>query len=208
MSSPVTEGDAASAAGSQTVAPVLARPGSRTFALAVDLFALGILTFLVSASITVVAMATGVVETPSEVRTSVVARVAEQMPAWVDWVTAGIVGLGAVVLSGALWRSRTSIGLRFAELEAVRPGVAGAAARWRLAVRWLVPLALFRVLDLQIGVTLALVLVLAGWVPCLLGGRRSLYDLMAGLVVIDPVKTDRAALAAHRQANPWSPPAD
>ena len=78
--------------------------------------------------------------------------------------------------------------------------------RWRLALRWLVPVAVFALIAWPTSLGVAAAVTLAGWLPCLAGPRRSVYDLLAGVTVIDPVATGRRAEEAKRRAHPWVPP--
>lgn len=116
------------------------------------------------------------------------------------WVTAAIV-LGLLVtilgLSGALSKPgrRRSLGLATAQLRLVRwpidrpsSGADPAAlepSRWRVAVRWMVPVVAFVLLARVLPVWGAGCVVLAGWLPALVGGRRSLYDRLGSSAVVD-----------------------
>lgn len=123
------------------------------------------------------------------------------VPAWYGWATIGAIALLAVALSGALSRSgpRASTGLRYAELRLVRAAVARGAdadrppaaepgavepARWRVALRWLAPLALFALVSAPTNALVGLVVTLAGWALAVVPGRRSLYDRLAGVTVV------------------------
>lgn len=137
------------------------------------------------------------------------------LPSWLSWVMLGALATLALGLSGALSRSgpRTSHGLRFCELEVVLasaarspaggpppadlPGVA--PARWRVAARWLVPFGLFALGTYVVGGFWAAVVVLGAWAPALLGDRRSLYDVLAGVDVVDGVRMRRRRMARARQ---------
>jgi hypothetical protein len=117
-------------------------------------------------------------------------------PVWVLCLMGLVLLVGMVGLSGAPRAlTRTSLGLRASELEFSVPQ----PARWRVAARWIVPVALFLAIGAGNDAILAILVVLLGWAPCLLGRRRSVYDWLAGLTVIDPTATRRRALADERE---------
>ena len=149
---------------------------------------------------------------------SAVLAMNDTVPRWVGWVVVVILAVSCVVLSGALARpgSRRSFGLVFAELCLARVGEVAVVdadpldpaehwrpasvepARWRVAARWLLPLTVFAVLvPLTSGLVAGLVTV-GGWVPAVLGSRRSVYDRIAGVTVIDPVRSIRRAQDAAK----------
>lgn len=138
------------------------------------------------------------------------------LPAWLTWVMLGAVGLLAVGLSGAMSRSghRVSQGFRFCELELVVESGAGRPtvglpsegerpemepARWRVASRWLTPLGLFALASVLVGGLGAAAVALAAWAPALLNGRRSLYDYLAGVVVVDGARAARQRMERKGQ---------
>ena len=128
-------------------------------------------------------------------------------PAWVWWLMAALFAVGVVVLSGAVGRkSRGSLGLRAGDLELRRGSTL--PTRWRVALRWIVPVGAFGMLASTVNLQVAAVVTVGGWALCLAGERRSAYDVLVGVTVVDPVETRRRADAARRRANPWQPPAD
>jgi hypothetical protein len=151
---------------------------------------------------------------------SAVLALNEAIPEWVSWVVVGILAVAAVVLSGSLSRpgSRRSFGLKFAELCLARVGTnldvddgieledakghwdlgRVEPAQWRVAARWLLPLATFAVLLTFTSGFIAGLVTVAAWAPALFGPRRSVYDRLAGVVVVDPVRSIRRAQEAAR----------
>lgn len=156
---------------------------------------------------------------------STVLALNETIPGWVSWVVLGILAVAAVVLSGSVSRpgSRRSFGLVFAELCLARAGARVEVdqdrvdateswdparvepAQWRIAARWVLPLATFAVLVPFAGGLLAGLVTFGCWIPALVGSRRSVYDRLAGVVVVDPVRSIRraqeAAAAARRRTS-------
>jgi hypothetical protein len=55
-------------------------------------------------------------------------------------------------------------------------------ARWQVALRWLLPLALYVAVG-SWSWTAAGVVVVLGWLPAVMGSRRSVYDRVAGVAV-------------------------
>ena len=135
---------------------------------------------------------------------SAVLALNESVPAWVSWVVVGILAGAAVVLSGSFSRpgSRRSFGLKFAELCLARATATSTStdedddaqgprrplgprrlepSRWRVAARWVIPLATFAVLVTLTSGFLATLVTVGCWAPALFGSRRSVYDRLAGV---------------------------
>lgn len=199
-----------------------AEVGARLSALLIDLMLLG-LAAVVAIFGTVIASApfwqvNGLTNGTGGGGGSAVFALNEAIPAWVSWLVIGILAVAAVVLSGSLSRpgSRRSFGLKFAELCLARAGPGldvedgieledakghwhfgrVEPAQWRVAARWLLPLATFAVLVTLTSGFIAVLVTVAAWAPALFGPRRSVYDRLAGVVVVDPVRSMRRAQAA------------
>ena len=191
---------------------VRGKPGSRAVALLVDAVAIVVLFVVVAVFVPIAC--SPFVESPrpfSTTGTNVEAalRELESDDARVGVVVDGrtLRGLGVVVLSGAVGRkSRGSLGLRAGDLELRRGSTL--PTRWRVALRWIVPVGVFGMLASTVNLQVAAVVTVGGWALCLAGERRSAYDVLVGVTVVDPVETRRRADAARRRANPWQPPAD
>ena len=214
---------------SPRVALSRADKGARLWALLIDLTLLG-LAAIIAMFGTVMASApfwdvNGQTH-PTAGAGSAVLALDETVPKWVSWVVVAILAGAAVLISGALKSPgrRRSLGLTFAELCLVRAGAdadtdaaldagldsghawdpaSAAPAKWRVAARWLLPLATFAVLAPFTGGFLAGVVTFGGWAPALVGSRRSVYDRITGVVVVDPVRSIRRgqdAAKARRRA--------
>lgn len=70
----------------------------------------------------------------------------------------------------------------------------------RVAARWLVPFLVFAGLAPWLSGLGAALVVLAGWLPALWGSRRSLYDRVAGVAVVDAPRLAAAATEARRRS--------
>ncbi len=200
--------DAVDGAGSQqgprrdrsTDVAVQASPGARAVALLVDWISMLVLSIIV---MVVVWFATApfVPSMTPDISAGgappeITGPLAGDAPVWVLALMALVLLVGVLGLSGALRdQGRTSLGLRASELEFADPR----PARWRVAARWVVPVTLFLAIGAGNDAILAMLVVLLGWAPCLLGRRRSVYDWLAGLTVVDPTATRRRALADARQ---------
>lgn len=129
----------------------------------------------------------------------------DTVPRWVSWVILVAMAAVATVLSGALAAAgrRRSLGLAIAELRVARWPLRTTdphqlPAGWssadvepgqvRVAARWLLPLAIFGALSQVVPGSLAALMAVAGWLPGLVGPRRSLYDWVAGVAVMDAVR--------------------
>lgn len=131
------------------------------------------------------------------------------VPWWLTVLTLAFVAVVVTALSGAWSRQdRRSFGQQLGHVSLVPAALAapdadhdldGAAlpqpARWRVALRWLVPLAVFVVAEAAGSTGTAVVLVLLGWLPALVGGHRSVYDRVAGLTVARVTFTRERAAA-------------
>lgn len=130
------------------------------------------------------------------------------VPWWLALLTLALLSVIVVALSGAWSRdSRRSYGLQLGHLSLVpaglmADGVADAPddvlpqpPRWRVALRWLAPFAVFVVFDAVSGVGAALALVALGWAPALALGNRSVYDRLTGLTVARVTFTREPAAA-------------
>lgn len=68
----------------------------------------------------------------------------------------------------------------------------------RVAARWLIPFVVFVLLTQPLTGLGAALVVLGGWLPALWGNRRSLYDMVTGVAVVDAVRLAAAAADARR----------
>jgi hypothetical protein len=202
-----------------------ADPGARSWALLIDLVLLFVVGFVVVFVAFIASTPFWDVPDPNDGARSRTAATGagsasvyalnETVPSWVSWAIVAVLAAVAVLLSGAARAPgrRRSLGLAIAELRLATwplvttdpahlpPGwtpEAVEAGQLRVAARWLLPLALFAVLSLRLSGMAAGLLVLAGWAPSLVGARRSLYDLVAGVVVVDAVRL--AGLATDAKA--------
>jgi len=198
-----------SAAGSELVR---AAAGPRLWALLLDSTMLGLAAVLATLGTWMVSLPFWEVS-DNPYRGRSLRALDEAVPGWVSWVALGVLACAAVVLSGALSRpdKRRSLGLRLAELTLSRTTVAAAdlpvggaeadgdaPAAWRVAGRWVMPLAVVVVLTPLAGWVAAPVVAVALWVPAVTGSRRSVYDRFAGVVVVDPVRSMRRRQDAAR----------
>lgn len=117
-------------------------------------------------------------------------------PGWVTAVVLGTTLLVLVGLSGALSPSnRRTFGHRLSNASIVPADAVGTPghpdldatpdtvpARWQVALRWLLPLALYVAVG-SWSWTAAVVVVVLGWLPAVVGSRRSVYDRVAGVAV-------------------------
>lgn len=169
--------------------------GARLLAVTVDGITLSVLSILVMVGVWFATAPYVPSMTPDINEGGAVESMTGQMPGWAKPLLALVLLLGVLVVSGASRRStRTSLGLRVAELEFSL----ACPQRWRIALRWIVPVAVFFAVASTTDAIVGVLVLLVGWAPCLVAPHRSVYDWVAGLTVIDPVATKRRVLAEVR----------